>query len=120
MQSNLIFEGLDLTILVIGFALFFFQAEDGIRDLTVTGVQTCALPISSLARTTRLPEVVFSIRSTRLVLREFRLLMVLSYMLAVPMREMLMVECSCPVISGPRSAERCRKCFARPDRKSVV
>src|SRR2546430_11920347 len=24
----------------------FFQAEDGIRDLTVTGVQTCALPIS--------------------------------------------------------------------------
>src|SRR2546430_3419931 len=27
---------------------FFFQAEDGIRDLTVTGVQTCALPISRL------------------------------------------------------------------------
>src|SRR5438309_4582586 len=26
---------------------FFFQAEDGIRDGTVTGVQTCALPISS-------------------------------------------------------------------------
>src|SRR5256886_14674170 len=26
--------------------VFFFQAEDGIRDLTVTGVQTCALPIS--------------------------------------------------------------------------
>src|SRR2546430_3836910 len=26
---------------------FFFQAEDGIRDLTVTGVQTCALPISA-------------------------------------------------------------------------
>src|SRR5207248_4048897 len=25
--------------------LFFFQAEDGIRDRTVTGVQTCALPI---------------------------------------------------------------------------
>src|SRR5256886_8803725 len=30
-------------------ALFFFQAEDGIRDLTVTGVQTCALPIFELA-----------------------------------------------------------------------
>src|SRR2546430_5876436 len=28
-----------------GMADFFFQAEDGIRDLTVTGVQTCALPI---------------------------------------------------------------------------
>src|SRR5256886_10455863 len=27
---------------------FFFQAEDGIRDLTVTGVQTCALPISGI------------------------------------------------------------------------
>src|SRR2546430_4403385 len=26
-------------------SIFFFQAEDGIRDLTVTGVQTCALPI---------------------------------------------------------------------------
>src|SRR5256886_3903191 len=29
---------------------FFFQAEDGIRDLTVTGVQTCALPISKSTR----------------------------------------------------------------------
>src|SRR2546421_4201537 len=27
------------------FFFFFFQAEDGIRDLIVTGVQTCALPI---------------------------------------------------------------------------
>src|SRR2546430_8228866 len=30
-------------------SVFFFQAEDGIRDLTVTGVQTCALPISAAA-----------------------------------------------------------------------
>src|SRR5256886_6610218 len=37
-----------LIFLVIFFCcfFFFFQAEDGIRDLTVTGVQTCALPIS--------------------------------------------------------------------------
>src|SRR3989442_6664619 len=28
--------------------VFFFQAEDGIRDADVTGVQTCALPISTL------------------------------------------------------------------------
>src|SRR2546430_5024886 len=28
--------------------VFFFQAEGGIRDLTVTGVQTCALPISAV------------------------------------------------------------------------
>src|SRR2546430_12396949 len=32
------------------YCCFFFQAEDGIRDLTVTGVQTCALPISSGGR----------------------------------------------------------------------
>src|SRR3989442_10977743 len=31
---------------ILGF-FFFFQAEDGIRDADVTGVQTCALPISS-------------------------------------------------------------------------
>ena len=30
------------------FLIFFFQAEDGIRDVAVTGVQTCALPIYSL------------------------------------------------------------------------
>src|SRR5438093_9677805 len=33
------------------FFFFFFQAEDGIRDWSVTGVQTCALPIST-ARST--------------------------------------------------------------------
>src|SRR5438034_11051758 len=32
------------------FFVFFFQAEDGIRDHCVTGVQTCALPISSKSR----------------------------------------------------------------------
>src|SRR2546430_13585906 len=36
-----VFSVLDICVL-----FFFFQAEDGIRDLTVTGVQTCALPIS--------------------------------------------------------------------------
>src|SRR2546430_7942225 len=34
---------------------FFFQAEDGIRHLTVTGVQTCALPISSDLAAARAP-----------------------------------------------------------------
>src|SRR5699024_11973811 len=33
-------------------AFFFFQAEDGIRDRNVTGVQTCALPISPIASIT--------------------------------------------------------------------
>src|SRR6266545_6981201 len=41
--------------------VFFFQAEDGIRDKLVTGVQTCALPISELAarvgvRLSRVPD----------------------------------------------------------------
>src|SRR2546430_11855384 len=40
-------------VAVVGVAFFFFQAEDGIRDLTVTGVQTCALPIYPYRR--RLP-----------------------------------------------------------------
>src|SRR5436190_5741324 len=34
--------------------IFFFQAEDGIRDHCVTGVQTCALPISSITPSTQL------------------------------------------------------------------
>src|SRR5437762_9665087 len=33
------------------FIFFFFQAEDGIRDTSVTGVQTCALPILSASQT---------------------------------------------------------------------
>src|SRR2546422_11434182 len=38
-----------LSIRLMASVVFFFQAEDGIRDVAVTGVQTCALPISSLA-----------------------------------------------------------------------
>src|SRR3712207_6875744 len=38
------------------FVFFFFQAEDGIRDIGVTGVQTCALPISRCrSRAPRIP-----------------------------------------------------------------
>src|SRR5690606_40617540 len=40
---------------------FFFQAEDGIRDFHVTGVQTCALPIFRAAQSERSPRS----RSTR-------------------------------------------------------
>src|SRR5207244_7720527 len=35
---------------IVYYAFFFFQAEDGIRDDLVTGVQTCALPISNVIR----------------------------------------------------------------------
>src|SRR3989449_1566576 len=36
---------------------FFFQAEDGIRDVAVTGVQTCALPISGPRTAARVEEI---------------------------------------------------------------
>src|SRR5258706_10986701 len=40
--------------MLLFFFFFFFQAEDGIRDWSVTGVQTCALPISYTARSASL------------------------------------------------------------------
>src|SRR5260370_32419391 len=42
---------------------FFFQAEDGIRDSSVTGVQTCALPISRIAGNLRVDASQFDPRS---------------------------------------------------------
>src|SRR2546430_4304653 len=48
MRDDLSCGALFLFVRRVGF-VFFFQAEDGIRDLTVTGVQTCALPISCSA-----------------------------------------------------------------------
>src|SRR5205807_3307978 len=42
-------HGRDVDVMVmLPIVFFFFQAEDGIRDYKVTGVQTCALPISPL------------------------------------------------------------------------
>src|SRR5205823_8688886 len=40
-------------MLIVFLFVFFFQAEDGIRDKLVTGVQTCALPISPSSATVR-------------------------------------------------------------------
>src|SRR2546429_1671890 len=40
-----------VALLLSFYFFFFFQAEDGIRDVAVTGVQTCALPISLLCPT---------------------------------------------------------------------
>src|SRR5689334_24792234 len=47
------------------FIIFFFQAEDGIRDGTVTGVQTCALPILLANATTN---TLAGLRKTALIL----------------------------------------------------
>src|SRR5437764_2642613 len=44
--SCLIWLVLVASLSLIMVRIFFFQAEDGIRDTSVTGVQTCALPIS--------------------------------------------------------------------------
>src|SRR5256884_4000793 len=40
-RSGMVMHGMCVCV-----SFFFFQAEDGIRDVAVTGVQTCALPIS--------------------------------------------------------------------------
>src|SRR2546430_7175686 len=45
MVSSGAFVNIGSNVCAFHFSFFFFQAEDGIRDLTVTGVQTCALPI---------------------------------------------------------------------------
>src|SRR3989449_6259187 len=42
-------HSLCVLVLILIHFFFFFQAEDGIRDVAVTGVQTCALPISLVA-----------------------------------------------------------------------
>src|SRR5687767_15104561 len=48
MEADAVFDVAGLLVLTGGIdVLFFFQAEDGIRDKLVTGVQTCALPISA-------------------------------------------------------------------------
>src|SRR5256885_2706337 len=47
------------------FVFFFFQAEDGIRDYKVTGVQTCALPISVIHNTHGEGSLHGALRSTR-------------------------------------------------------
>src|SRR5579859_2204688 len=47
---------------------FFFQAEDGIRSLTVTGVQTCALPVFEIV--TNVPDVSGALSQAVEVLRK--------------------------------------------------
>src|SRR5438034_9577707 len=54
-----------VTMFVIFFLFFFFQAEDGIRDHCVTGVQTCALPICGSPQAASAAETSRTRRSTR-------------------------------------------------------
>src|SRR5438876_6029409 len=55
-MTVLISHSLSFFLLNIFFFFFFFQAEDGIRDGRVTGVQTCALPISRVRAVLRRSE----------------------------------------------------------------
>src|SRR5438876_8856638 len=56
---------------IVYFLFFFFQAEDGIRDGRVTGVQTCALPISSRTKVAELQQRVTRARVEYRKLLEF-------------------------------------------------
>src|SRR2546430_11708853 len=59
-------------LLRILLVIFFFQAEDGIRDLTVTGVQTCALPISEHHRPARLSRQINPVHGQRCAMEATR------------------------------------------------
>src|SRR5438874_9630789 len=103
---------------------FFFQAEDGIRDLYVTGVQTCALPISSMSmifssgllgvsiQTMRVlglidfSNLVASVRSTKVKSKLAERRRTFSKSRNVPRSEERRVGKEC---RSRRSAERCKK-----------
>src|SRR2546430_3491970 len=81
---------------------FFFQAEDGIRDLTVTGVQTCALPISVARAGLRVE---------------------LDHLLALPVRPIARAELNLELVLSrlDRSGARIQQIISVDgDRKSVV
>src|SRR2546429_734177 len=82
--------------------VFFFQAEDGIRDVAVTGVQTCALPIS--AHPAKFADVVMKAIGT-----------------APPLPDRLAAYLKCEKLSLPISSSYDEfKQFLLSDRKSVV
>src|SRR5437762_10254568 len=87
--------------------VFFFQAEDGIRDTSVTGVQTCALPIYNNRRDQRLFSDGNSIRHG--VRARFD-----------PRRERVKIRALFVVARPSRLWGRWASCLAREDRKSVV
>src|SRR5207302_6964144 len=66
------------------FLFFFFQAEDGIRDFHVTGVQTCALPIwQRRPREYLLADLVFQLGSLHLALGPAAVVAAVAMVLAV-------------------------------------
>src|SRR5690606_39591367 len=72
--------------------VFFFQAEDGIRDFHVTGVQTCALPI--LAMNTAARPIMLCMKATS------------SGILVISTRLAMMVPAPPPTTSAPSTQAR--------------
>src|SRR5688572_13643412 len=65
MVGDVLFESFfSFLVLFVLYFFFFFQAEDGIRDLTVTGVQTCALPISTMGDPRRIDSLTAALSHT--------------------------------------------------------
>src|SRR5690606_39773532 len=87
---------------------FFFQAEDGIRDFHVTGVQTCALPILSLFSSASLSETMVSNSLffwSRSFLRSFKI----SFNSSTSLFLLSIVNCASPIRSEERRVgKECR------------
>src|SRR5947209_10072612 len=94
------------------YSFFFFQAEDGIRDIGVTGVQTCALPIST-------PSEILSLGDSFWL--SVALLLGLSMVLYLTGREKKKEERK-TLDAGPDGSKTNSKLYMStpPDRKSVV
>src|SRR5690606_40642045 len=84
---------------------FFFQAEDGIRDFHVTGVQTCALPISSPTHCCRLPTSIVIALQQKEAFWSRRLVLWPPRPEGIASRTHSIID-SCPRLSHHRSEER--------------
>src|SRR5699024_11957965 len=86
--------------------LFFFQAEDGIRDRNVTGVQTCALPICAVRWWSSKIPIIQKIITTQI---NARLPMPFRYslkMAAVPIKSLSNTRLAISAAAQKRSEER--------------
>src|SRR5206468_4659714 len=101
-----------ILLFCIFFFCFFFQAEDGIRDLIVTGVQTCALPISIAQwRSYRRGAVIVKWFSENIRCQ------VASGTLVLLRRESTLVKAGQGRSEERRVGKECRAGWAREDRK---
>src|SRR5690606_40944492 len=97
---------------------FFFQAEDGIRDFHVTGVQTCALPISRVKRSDA-DDAEFLAASYGLTPDEWQRLVLEDWLAVRPDGRWASLKCGLAVPRQNRSEERRvgKECRARGARE---